>query len=110
MIHTYTCHIKTLKPLQKHFTSNSIANNEDTKMTSKKNSNTHHVVPNPNGGWDLKRGGAERASGHFSTKQEAVNAGREVSTNQKTELKIHNLDGKIAQSDSHGNDPRNIKG
>ena len=23
-------------------------------------SGTHHVVPNPNGGWDVRRGGAER--------------------------------------------------
>ena len=26
---------------------------------------SHHVVPNPDGGWDVKKGGAERASGHF---------------------------------------------
>lgn len=36
---------------------------------------SHHVVHNPNGGWDVKRGGAQRSSGHYSTKQEAVNAG-----------------------------------
>lgn len=71
---------------------------------------THHVVPDPNGGWKVERGGSERASSHHDTKQEAVQAGREVSRNQGTELKIHNKDGRISQSDSHGNDPRNIPG
>ena len=71
---------------------------------------THHVVPAPQGGWNVKRGGAERASGHFDKKQDAVDASREISRNQGTELKIHNLDGKIAQSDSHGNDPKPPKG
>jgi hypothetical protein len=73
-------------------------------------SKTHHVVPNPEGGWDVKRGGAERASGHFDKKQDAVDAAREISRNQGTELKIHNKDGKISNSDSHGNDPNPPKG
>jgi hypothetical protein len=34
--------------------------------------NTHHVVPNPDGGWNIKKGGAERSSGHFNNKQDAV--------------------------------------
>ena len=66
---------------------------------------THHVVPNPEGGWDVKRGGGEKASRHFETKQEAIDGGREISRNQGTELIIHNRDGRISQSDSHGNDP-----
>ena len=73
-------------------------------------SGTHHVVPNPNGGWDVRRGGAERASGHFDTKREAIDRGREISRNAGTEFKIHNQDGRIGQSDSHGHAPRNIKG
>lgn len=70
----------------------------------------HHVVPNPNGGWDVKRNGAERASVHTDTKQEAVDRGREISRNQSTELIVHNKDGKISSSDSHGNDPYPPKG
>ena len=66
---------------------------------------THHVVHNSNGGWDVKRGGSERSSGHFETKKDAVNAGRIISQNQKTEFVIHGLNGKIQSSDSHGNDP-----
>jgi len=71
---------------------------------------THHVVPNPNGGWDVKKGGSDRSSRHYDTKKQAVDRAREISRNQKTELKIHNKDGKIAQSDSHGNDPYPPKG
>ena len=66
---------------------------------------THHVVTNPNGGWDVKRGGSERASGHFDNKKEAIDRGREISQNQGTEFVIHNLNGRISQSDGHGNDP-----
>ncbi len=77
----------------------------------KKGPETHHIVPNSQrGGWDVKRGGSERSSGHYDTKREAIDAGREISRNQKTEFRIHNKDAKIASSDSHGNDPRNIKG
>jgi len=66
---------------------------------------THHVVPDPDGGWDVKRGGGQRSSGHFDTKQDAIDRAREISRNQDTELIIHNRDGKISGSDSHGNDP-----
>lgn len=66
---------------------------------------THHVVHNPNGGWDIKRGGGQRASAHAGTKFEAEKIGREVSRNQKTEFIIHGMNGRIQRSDSHGNDP-----
>ncbi len=66
---------------------------------------THHVVPNPDGGWSVRRGGSSRASAHRRTKAEAIRRAREISRNQGTELRIHNKDGTISQSDSHGNDP-----
>lgn len=67
---------------------------------------THHVVPDgSNGGWNVKKGGADRASGHYETKLDAIKAAREISRNQKSELVIHNSDGRIAQKDSHGKDP-----
>ena len=78
-------------------------------MAKGKGSGTHHVVPSAGGGWDIRRGGADRASAHFERKSDAVERAREIS-NARTELKIHNQDGRIGQSDSHGNDPRNIKG
>ena len=54
--------------------------------------------------------GADRSSGHFDTKQDAVDAGRQISQNQGTEFVVHNKDGKIAGKDSHGNDPNPPKG
>ncbi len=65
----------------------------------------HHVVPDKNGGWNVKRSGSERASVHTDTKKDAVNIARRISQNQNTELIIHNKDGKIARPDSHGKDP-----
>jgi hypothetical protein len=76
-----------------------------------KPSNTHFVSPNPDrGGWDVKRAGSDRASSHHATQAEAIAVGREVSRNQHTELKIQGCNGQIRQSDSHGHDPRDIKG
>lgn len=71
---------------------------------------THHVVPNPKGGWDVKRGGATRASSHHDTKRDAIDSGRVISRNQNSELRIHNRDGRIARSHSHGGDPYPPKG
>ena len=79
-------------------------------MGKKKGPDTHHVVHNSGGGWDVKRGGGSRSSGHFYTKQEAIDRGREISQNAGTEFRIHNLNGRIGQSDSHGNDPFPPKG
>lgn len=66
---------------------------------------THHVVPDGNGGWNVKRGGSSRASNNFDHKQDAIDRARKISRNQSSELIIHNRDGKISQCDSHGNDP-----
>lgn len=41
-------------------------------------SGMHHVVPNPDGGWDVRRGGGSRSSGHFDTKQAVVDRGRQI--------------------------------
>ena len=71
---------------------------------------SHHVVPNSNGGWDVKRSGAQRSSGHFSTKEQAVSAGRQISRNQGTEFVVHGMNGRIQSADSHGGDPHPPQG
>lgn len=72
---------------------------------------THHVVPNQNGGWDVKKSGSKRSSNHTTTKAEAEKIARKISINQKTELVIHGKDGKIQRKDSHsGNDSFPPKG
>ncbi len=79
-------------------------------MAGKKKAQSVHVVPNKAGGWDIKSSGATRSSGHFDKKTDAVKRAREISRNKKSELVIHNMDGKIAKKDSHGKDPRGSKG
>lgn len=71
---------------------------------------TYHVVPNPDGGWNVKKGGSDKASNHFDRKVDAVDKGRSISQNQKSEFYIHGKDGKIQSKDSHGNDPNPPKG
>jgi hypothetical protein len=71
---------------------------------------TRHVVPNSDGGWDSKKGGAERASKHFDTKKEAEKYSRNLSIKEQSELVIHKKDGKIQRKDSHGNDSFPPKG
>ena len=69
-----------------------------------------HVVPAPNGGWNVKGEGNQRATRHTDTKAEAESIARQISHNQHSELVVHNRDGKISEKDSHGHDPRNVKG
>ena len=45
---------------------------------------THHVVPNKQSGWDVKKGGGQRTIKHFDKKSDAVDYGRGVS--KKLEL------------------------
>jgi hypothetical protein len=69
-----------------------------------------HVVSNKKGGWDIKESGVNKAAGHAKTKVAAVKKARAMSKKAKAELVIHNMDGRIAQKDSHGGDSRRSKG
>lgn len=74
-------------------------------MSSK---NNRDVVPNPDGGWDVKAPGASRASAHKGTQAEAVDRAREIVRNRGGgEVRIHGRDGQIRDSDTipPGNDP-----
>jgi hypothetical protein len=66
---------------------------------------THHVVPNPEGGWKVKKGGGTKSSGNFDRKEDAVEYAKGVAKNQRSELVIHKKDGKIQNPNSYGNDP-----
>jgi len=80
-----------------------------TKKTSSSKGNTRHVVPHPEG-WANKKGGSNRASSVHDTKREAEAVAREQSRRESSELVVHGKDGQIQRKDSHGNDPRKIKG
>ena len=45
-----------------------------------------HIVPHPDG-WAVKPAGGEKASSVHSTQRDAIDRGREVAHNQKTELR-----------------------
>ncbi|MBN1778031.1 MAG: DUF2188 domain-containing protein [Clostridiales bacterium] len=66
---------------------------------------THHVVPSSQGGWNVRKGGAQKASKHFDTQKEAIKYAVDVSKNQGSELLIHRKDGIIRDSRSYSNDP-----
>lgn len=75
--------------------------------------NDRHVVPNPDGGWDVKKSDAARASSRHDTQAEAVSRAEEIISNLGGgELNTHGRDGHIRDKRTvpHGNDPRNIPG
>lgn len=55
--------------------------------------------------WSVKKVGNQKASKLVDTKKEAEKIGRELAKQEKSELVIHNKDGKISNKDSEGNDP-----
>ena len=70
--------------------------------------NSRHVVPNPKGGWDVKKPGASRASAHTRTQAEGVDRARGIVGREGGgEVRIHGRDGQIRDSDTvgRGNDP-----
>ncbi|MBA3537305.1 MAG: DUF2188 domain-containing protein [Tatlockia sp.] len=73
-------------------------------------SREHHVLPHSGGGWDIRRSKGLKASRHFLTQKEAIDAARAISLHQKTELIIHKKNGQISRRDSHGHDPRSSRG
>jgi hypothetical protein len=70
--------------------------------------NERHVVPNPDGGWDVRAPGAERSSAHLHTQADAIDRAREIVGNSGGgEVVIHGRDGRIRDSDTvpPGGDP-----
>lgn len=70
--------------------------------------NERHIVPHPNGGWDVKKPNADRASSHHETQREAEARAKEILThNGGGEAVIHDREGKIRDSDTvpPGRDP-----
>lgn len=65
---------------------------------------SQHVVPHT-GGWAVRGAGSRKATSVHRTQREAIDAARELSRKQGTELLIHGRDGRIRARDSHGNDP-----
>ena len=64
-----------------------------------------HVVPDKEGGWNVKGAGNSKSTAHTDKKQDAIDIAKEIAKNQKSEVVIHGKDGKIQDKDSYGNDP-----
>lgn len=58
---------------------------------------TIHMVPDPQGGWIVKRAGADRDSGHFRSRGEAENFGRQLSHELNADFEIYHLDGSVTR-------------
>lgn len=64
-----------------------------------------HVTPHPDGGWQVKGAGNQKATAKTSTQRDAINIARDIAINQKSEVVIHRPNGQIRDKDSYGNDP-----
>lgn len=63
-----------------------------------------HVMPHPDGGWQVKVEGNERASARTTTQREGIDIARPMSQDRGVELVIHRPNGQIREKDSHGKD------
>jgi uncharacterized Fe-S cluster-containing radical SAM superfamily protein len=67
---------------------------------------TYRVTKSQSDGWNVIKEGAQRASGNFGTKQEAINRGKELAKGAPLgQIKIHGCDGKIQTEHTYGKDP-----
>jgi hypothetical protein len=69
-----------------------------------------HVTPNPEGGWSVRRSGAQRASSRHDTQAAAEQEGRRLARQDKVEFNLHGRDGRVREKDSYGQDPHPPKG
>jgi hypothetical protein len=68
------------------------------------------VEPRPDGRWAVQTDGTQRAYRVKDRKTEAVSIARSVARNKRTELVIKDERGRAVAKDSHGSDPRAIRG
>ena len=72
-------------------------------------SKNQHVVPHGKQ-WAVKGEGNSKSS-HVTQKQsDAINIGKSIAQNQKSELIIHNRQGQIREKNTYGHDPNPPKG
>jgi hypothetical protein len=88
-----------------------VLNQREEQIVAKgSNPNSRHVVPNPNGRWDVKRPGASRSSAHTETQKEAMQRATDIVRNSGGgEVRIHSRHGGN-NTIAPGNDPFPSKG
>lgn len=62
-----------------------------------------HVVPHGND-WAVKGAGNQKATRVVGTQAEAIRIAQDIARNQKSDTKIHGVDGRIRAGNSYGND------
>lgn len=71
----------------------------------------YHITGKRGEGWNVKKEGAERSSGKFPVKTEAIERGKELAKGApKGQIKIHKGNGKIQTEHTYGKDPYPPKG
>ncbi|CZQ83643.1 Hypothetical protein Tpal_470 [Trichococcus palustris] len=69
-----------------------------------------HVTRNQDGTWNVLGAGNKRVTSKHETQAKAIDAAKNIAKNQKSEVVIHGVDGKIRAKDSYGKDPHPPKG
>ncbi|SON54238.1 hypothetical protein HDIA_0697 [Hartmannibacter diazotrophicus] len=60
--------------------------------------------------WGVRGEASERLTRTFETQREAIDFGREIARNQRTELRIQGRDARFREAWSYGSDPFPPKG
>lgn len=68
-------------------------------------SNTQRVTRRPDGQWQHKADGNNRATKVTDTQKEAWESAIRTAKNQGSEVVVHGRNGRIRSKDSYGNDP-----
>jgi hypothetical protein len=69
-----------------------------------------HVTRNPDGTWNVLGENNSKSTKIHNTQADAIRHARDIAINQKSEVVIHGVDGKIRAKDSYGNDSHPPKG
>lgn len=99
-----------IKSKESEFNSPSVVSKNNKNRVKKMPNQVHVVYNKEEKRWDIKRAGIKEPLDCRRLKLEAISVARSISKDSKSELVIHNRDGKIAMRDSHGNDPKKSVG
>jgi len=70
-----------------------------------------HVVPDGEGGWDVKSAGSKKAARNYEDKPDAVSKAKEIAKNAILgQVVIHDKHGVIQTEHTYGKDPYPPKG
>ena len=64
-----------------------------------------HVTKRSDGIWQVLGEGNSRATVVTKTQREAISKARDIAINQRAEVVIHGVNGRIRNKNSYGNDP-----